>query len=106
MTLEQFDKFLCEEVFPEIQEVLTLKDEYYSLGNRFKNFENQAKMIGTNKFEALRGNWMKHLDSIMQGIQGTHINKHRDYEWWKEKIIDSINYQILLLGMIKDRDND
>lgn len=106
MTHKDFDKFLNEEVIKSIVDVLSSKSADYSdSGDKLYNFKLAAGLDCISPIEALRGMWLKHRASINQGLDELIIEaKCRDYKWWKEKIVDSINYQILLLAMIKSEE--
>jgi len=102
MKHEDFNQFLAEEVLLHIEEVLASKSaDYSSNDDKLFNFKLAAMLEGVIPVEALRGMDLKHRTSIAQGVQELKEGKCRDYKWWQEKIIDHINYSILLLGMIK-----
>lgn len=101
--MEEFENFLENEVLPKICGTLGTKSNDYSEGDdKLYNFRLQGRIDGCTEFEALRGNWRKHLGSIIQGLDNIKAGYLRPYDWWMEKCIDSINYQILLLAMVKD----
>lgn len=103
MTHEKFDIFL-QSLVNKIKDVLVSKScDYSSLDDKLYNFKAQARLLNTTPEEALLGNWSKHLQSILQGIAELPTGKLRVSQWWQEKIIDSINYQILLLALISER---
>ena len=99
MNLEKFHYFL-QVILEEIKQVLDSKSaDYAAKGNKLANFELQARIDGITPIEALRGNWLKHRSSIIQGLDELEIGKVRPEEWWKEKIIDSINNPEFLSGI-------
>lgn len=103
MNLNDFDEFLCNEIFPAIQETLNIKSgDYSDQTDKLYNFKLQARMDGITPIEALEGNWRKHRSSLLQGLDELRHGKARPYEWWLGKSIDSINYNILLLALLKE----
>jgi len=103
MTLNDFDEFLCDEIFPKIQETLNIKsDDYSGDDDKLFNFKLQARIDGITPIEALRGNQLKHRASLCQGLDDLSQGKIRPYAWWLEKTIDAINYDILLLALLKE----
>jgi len=105
MTLNEFDEFLLNEIFPAIQETLAKKSSDYSdTKDKLYNFYLQARMENITPIEALNGCWSKHKSSLQQGLEEFKKKRiMRPYKWWLEKSIDSINYNILLLALLKDR---
>lgn len=100
MPLKEFDKFLTEEL-NEIRSILASKsDDYSTDADKLANFKLQARMDGITPVEALRGNWLKHRASIVQGLNDLKINKIRPMKWWDEKLRDDRNYNILLHALI------
>jgi len=104
MKHETFDEFLINEILSRIQETLSSKSADYSDGgDKLYNFKLQARMDGITPFEALEGNWRKHRASLRQGLDELHSGKPmRSMDWWMEKSIDNINYNILLLALLKE----
>lgn len=102
MNLEKFHYFL-QTVLERIAGVLDSKSaDYAAKGDKLANFKLQARIDGITPIEALRGNWLKHRSSIIQGLDELESGKVRPKEWWEEKLIDSINYQILLLALLQE----
>jgi hypothetical protein len=92
----------------KIKLVLDKKGEEYSPGqDRLSNFKTTAAMLHCTPERALLGFMAKHLISIMEAIDyisNVH-NAPLSYEFWEEKIGDSINYLILLENLILERDD-
>lgn len=85
-------------------DILTKKDkEYSSPQDRLHNFKRAAVLQGISPREALRGMMAKHTVSIYDMCQSC---EHYPMEVWDEKITDSINYLILLKGIIEDEKID
>lgn len=103
MKHSDFDKFLEEEIIEKIRSVLSSKSADYSKGDdKLYNFKLAAEMDGCLPITALRGMHLKHRSSIRQGLDEIlHGNKPRNFDWWLEKVIDDINYDILMLAMLK-----
>lgn len=103
MKHEIFDKFLEEEVIAKIRSVLSSKSADYSKGDdKLYNFKLAAEMDGDTPIQSLRGMHLKHRASIRQGLDEIMCGEQpRSYDWWVEKIIDDVNYDILLLAMLK-----
>lgn len=78
--------------------------EYSKEDNVFSNFESAARMLGTNRFQALRGMLVKHLVSVDDIINRIDNEIPAD-TMIQEKIGDIINYYILLEAMLYDEIN-
>ena len=84
-----------------IESTLMKKTREYRRGNNpFHNFDRAAKITGESSAKALKGMWMKHLVSIFDIIDDAESGKLPTEDQLAEKISDSINYQILLEGLI------
>lgn len=98
MTHEEFSKFI--DVFLDrLKDILICKGDEYApiFSDRFINFKNAAELQRITPEEALLGMLSKHLISVVDLIVSkTH---EPDIKVWDEKIIDSINYLILLRAM-------
>lgn len=102
MTHKEFDIFLNQQL-DKIKSVLASKSEDYSdKGDKLFNFKEAAKVDGITPIEALRGMHLKHRTSIRQGLDELLVDKVRPWEWWLEKCIDDINYDILQLALLKE----
>lgn len=102
MKAEDFKK-LVRARLDDCQDVLTNKGEEYSRGgDRLHNFKTAARIENSTPAQALWGMYLKHLvsvkDMISDLVAGHPIPKHR----LTEKIGDSINYHLLLEGIIED----
>ena len=90
--------------------LLTTKGlEYASSSNKFHNFDEAAAQTHTTREGALLGMEIKHRISVVDMIEDTSsLSKEAFAQKWPiskvdAKIHDSINYLILLKGMIYDR---
>lgn len=101
MTEKEFNK-IVKLVFDEITQTLGLKASDYATKDRLANFKMQANIDGITPTEALRGNWLKHRASIVQGLNELQQGKIRPLDWWKEKLGDDRNYNILLYALLRE----
>lgn len=87
-----------------IQNVLLSKGKEYSRGNdRFSNFKTAARRLNVTPERALLGMREKHEVSIVDIINDLDGGILPSEELLEEKLGDSINYLILLEGLIKER---
>jgi len=94
MNIKDFDIFLAKEI-DRIKLVLGSKSADYSQdGDKLFNF----KLL--SPIEALRGNWLKHRASVIQGLDDLQTGKVRPLKWWEEKLVDDRNYNILLHALL------
>jgi hypothetical protein len=109
MKHKDFEIFL-EEIIEKIRGVLSSKSADYSdniLDDKLFNFKEAGRIDNITPIEALRGMWLKHRTSINQGLDELMCEeKCRPWEWWVEKSIDNINYNILLLALIEELKNE
>lgn len=99
-----FDSIIDNRI-TKIRETLSAKaKEYATDDNRFHNFEVAGRMVGITPEKALQGMMMKHIVAVFDLIDLTSIDdKKITVEMIDEKIGDTINYLILLEGMLKQR---
>ena len=101
MKPEEFNDFL-NDLLNEMQRTLETKEKTYSSGtDRFHNFIKAGKLDDKRAIDALRGMQTKHRVAIYDFLNKENITD-TSYEEWREKIIDNINYYILMLGMVKE----
>ena len=76
------------------------KEYNFEAEDRFGSFKRAAAIQGVTQEQALVGMMTKHITSIydMVNVGSAAFSKER----WTEKITDSINYLVLLLGMAYD----
>jgi hypothetical protein len=99
MTYDEFEDFVDETV-KRVREVLVSKGIEYQIGkDRLRHFTLAANLMKTNRAAALTGMLCKHIISIYDMAL-----RPWDYpmDRWDEKIIDSINYLILLRALISE----
>ena len=98
MDNNEFNKLLNKRI-EAIKSTLLKKGQEYGRDDRFHNFKIAAKMIGITPEKALEGMRVKHEVSIQDLI---NFPETRTVELINEKIGDSINYLILLEGILKE----
>ena len=102
MTPEQFNEVL-ERRFDMSRTVLATKAVEYALDkSRFHNFHRAGQILGCSPEQALLGMMVKHTVSVMDIIDNMAGGNIPDLGLWDEKIGDSINYLLLLDGMVQD----
>ena len=99
MNVEEFNTNL-DFVIDRLQEVLAAKGDEYAGAidkDRLHNFKVAAGMQGITVKEALAGMMSKHTTSIYDMIGD---GRDHSLEKWDEKILDHINYLILLRAIV------
>lgn len=97
---------IVEERCEKIKKVLAHKAKEYARGDRLSNFKRAASFGKCTPEKALLGMLTKHLVATFDFVDDLENGKVMPLEQWEEKIGDSINYLILLEGLIKERIND
>lgn len=102
MNAEEFNKVLTD-IQDKVQSLLGSKaEEYASDKDRLHNFKIAAAMQGITPRQALAGMMAKHTTSVYDMAMSTDL--FPEFKW-DEKIIDHINYLILLAAVVKE-END
>lgn len=78
-------------------------EEYARNGDRLHNFKAAGRMKGESPERALWGMYVKHLVSVVDMITDIEQGKMPSRKLLDEKISDSINYHLLLEGLIFER---
>lgn len=100
MNQSDFHDFL-EKQLTDMRNVLDSKSADYSTGkDKLYNFKLAAQIDGISPIEALRGMWLKHRASIVQGLDDLQRGVCRPESWWNEKLTDDRNYGILLQALL------
>jgi hypothetical protein len=104
MNKTKFDECV-ENRIARIREVLSSKEEEYATrGNRFHNFDVAARILGSTPEQALQGMMLKHIVSVLDLIQWADTKEDMlTAAVIDEKIGDTINYLILLEGLLLRR---
>ena len=99
MDNKTFEKIL-ENRLLEIEAVLSKKAQEYATEDRLHNFKVAARVGNTTPKKALWGMAMKHLVSVIDIIEGNIVYNEALVE---EKLLDMINYLILLEAILKEK---
>ncbi len=102
MTTEEFNR-LVHERCEKIQAVLAAKSTEYARGDRLSNFKRAAAMMQETPERACAGMMAKHLVSVLDMIDDIDAGVSHSIDIWNEKLCDSMNYFILLEGLIHER---
>lgn len=106
MSNEEFKK-IVEDQIETIKSTLINKNKEYSNGvDVFENFNIAAKVDDIEKSEALWGMYLKHFVSVRKIVKDANEFKYPTLELLNEKITDSLNYHILLKGIIIEQINN
>jgi len=81
-------------------------EEYEATVDRLANFRKASCMTGEKIPKIIAGMMVKHTVSIYDMVEGefNQFNTDPPYplELWREKLIDQINYLLLLYGAIRE----
>lgn len=100
MTAEKFDAVFTD-TYERCRELLIAKaKEYAADGDRLHNFRIAARLMGVTPLGALAGMMCKHTVSVYDLAGAYEKGQVAALALWDEKIIDSINYLILLRALI------
>ena len=104
MTPSKFKK-LVDITLNRCDKVLNSKNREYARNNdKLHNFKVAAALGGDTPENALGGMMKKHTVSIYDYIKDAERNIFHSSEAWDEKIIDHINYLLLLKGLVVERE--
>lgn len=103
MNDKEFSNVLDDTILKSVS-ILKTKAGEYAKGDRLHNFKVAAKLGNCTPEMALRGMMAKHIVSVWDLVKDTEEGKSVSADLWDEKIIDSINYLILLRAIIIDRE--
>ena len=101
MTSEEFQKVL-DDTLAQVNRVLGSKAVEYATADRLHNFKIAALLESKTPEKALTGMMAKHTVSIYDMVQS---EEDFPLEKWDEKIVDHINYLILLKALIVEKDD-
>jgi hypothetical protein len=84
--------------------LLAKAEEYATEDNRFHNFDVAARILNITPEQALQGIMLKHIVSVFDLVEWTDSDTNKLTERIiDEKIGDTINYLILLEGLLLRR---
>jgi hypothetical protein len=94
-------KRLFDDTCKKLDELLFKKQkEYATEEDVLHNFKNAGTMQGISQVAALSGMMAKHTISIYDMIRSRENGKNFGLDKWDEKILDHINYLIILRAML------
>lgn len=102
ITTEKFNE-IFDETMAKCSELLGIKANDYAEGDdRLHNFMIAGDLADCSPIKAVQGMMLKHVVSV-----NDYINRYEDgadisMEQWDEKILDNINYLILLRAAVID----
>ena len=102
MNAKDFDKIVADRMAWCRQTLCAKGDEYAREGDRLWNFKVAARKLNCHPAEALAGMMVKHTVSVDDIIDGLAKGIVPPKELVAEKIGDSINYLLLLEGLIEE----
>lgn len=101
MNTRKFER-IVKEFIEEVNRVrFQAQQEYAETDNVFQNFEETAERLGISREEVLYVFLDKHLRGVARWIRG--VKDQRDAV--EGRIIDAINYLIILYAMIRDEED-
>ena len=106
MTTEQFNSIFRDTVEKAFNLLNGKAAEYAESGDRLHNFKRAAELQGGTPIGALGGMMVKHTVSVYDLIRRYEIGLDIPQVLWDEKILDSINYLILLRAVVKESERD
>jgi hypothetical protein len=104
MTAEEFQRVL-DDTISQVKACLGNKAAEYATEDRLNNFKKAAHLKNSTYETALLGMMVKHTVSIYDMVERGEIGETFPGEMWDEKIIDHINYLILLKAIIIEKVN-
>jgi len=102
MTHEEFNVVLNETIRKCKSTLATKKDIYASDLDRLDNFKQASSLQKCSQAQALWGMLSKHLVALSEYIKLDASGYAITAEEFEEKLGDSINYLILLRGILKE----
>lgn len=103
MNNKQMDKIINNQLNKCKKLLITKSKEYQLTPDRLAHFKNAAVTFRTSPKEALLGEMGKHIISIIDMCKS---NQTFTIERWEEKITDTMNYLILLRGLVSEELNE
>lgn len=107
MEHQKFEE-VVNDTLDKCKKILYKKTDEYTTGNskdRLHNFNIAAGLENTTPIGALAGMMAKHTVSVYDMCRGDTDGKSYPSELWDEKIIDNINYLILLRVAVAENNN-
>ena len=102
MNTKDFEAVL-EETLADIEGILSIKAGQYQNGeDRLSNFKRAAATLQCSPQRALIGMLAKHDICLLDMVENLEKGRLFALERWREVLIDSINYRVLLLAMMSE----
>jgi hypothetical protein len=96
---------VCDDIYELSRSLMISKNDHYARGDdKLHNFKKAAGFGGTQE-TALAGMMLKHTVSIYDLVDDLAGGNNAHLDLWREKILDHINYLILLYAMQVERDD-
>lgn len=103
MKVGDFNK-VVEFVFNKCREILVERQQVYGSGeDRLRHFKDMAAFLRETPEESAIGVAAKHTISIVDFVSSIQEGRKVSMDQWLEKIVDDINYRILLLALVWER---
>ena len=89
------------DLLEKVKNIMSSKGNQYNENptDRFDQFKKASTLTKISPVRTLYGMWVKHIISLSDMISS---EKQYPRELWEEKIIDNINYLLLLAGAIEE----
>ena len=101
MTIVEFNRLVEYIVNKKIIPVMCSKSEEYARNDdKLYNFKRSAEIDSISPIEALRGMDLKHRTNISDMLDDLVNGKVFSQSLWEEKLIDHLNYTILLYALL------
>lgn len=104
MKAEDFNRLVEARVETSKSVLCRKAEEYASSLDRLANFKKCAVLMNSTPEKALLGQVSKHIVAISDFIEALESGgKPIPWDWWDEKIGDTINFMMLLEGLLRER---
>lgn len=102
MTVQERQK-IAKEIFEECLNLLEKKGkDYSSTEDSLANFKRNAERLGLTKYQIWAVYFAKHVDSVLNSIKYSPNNPQVESEPIKSRVIDIINYAIILYALYSE----
>lgn len=105
MNAEKYNEIINDRIL-KCTQVLCAKSDEYATADKLHNFKVAANLQGCTPIKALAGMMCKHTVSVYDLIRDNEYGKQIPKELWEEKIVDSINYLLILTALIEEQEGE
>lgn len=106
MNSDKFNRIL-ESTLKKCIDTLGVKSNEYATDDRLHNFKVAAEIQNCTPITALAGMMAKHTVSVYDLVRKQEQGLLIARDMWDEKIVDSINYLLLLSALVQEKaDNE